>query len=164
MTISRIVVSLIALLQFSLPAVAGETKSGDLLASNQADRPYARVAVINGEDQDLAVKQAEFAHFSRNMVKQFNRNLQFTKEKMQITKLADGSYLARYHQIDETSLDSAIRRSKSKSSPYVGILSYREQVYEAHGDSPSSCRNSHFSLVQITPNRHIFSYSKGTWR
>ena len=164
MPISKIAVFLIILLQFSLPAAAGETKSGDLLASNQTNLPNARQAVPNAKDQDLAAKQTEFDHFARNKVKQFNHNLRFTKERMQIVKLADGSYVARYHQIDETSFESSIRRSQSKSSPFVGILSYREDVYEAHGESPASCHNSDFSLVQVTPNRHIFSYSKGTWR
>jgi hypothetical protein len=164
MPIFKIAVFLITLLQLSLPAAAEETKSGDLLASNRTDFLNAQEAVPNAEDHDLVVKQAEFDHFASNTVKQFNRNLQFTKEKLQIIKLADGSYLARYHQIDETSFDSSIRRSQSKSNPFVGILSYREHVYEAHGESPASCNNSDFSLVQVTPNRHIFSYSKGTWR
>lgn len=164
---SKIAIFATALLLITLPAKAGEAKSNHsptLLAYNQVDRPLTKATSQKAKDRELSVKQAEFDRFAIEKVKQFNRNFKFSKEKMQITKLADGSYLARYHQIDKATLHSSIRRSQSKYSPFVGVLSYRENVYEAHGKSPEGCRKSTFTLVQITPNRHIFSYSKGEWR
>ena len=164
MTISRIAIILAALLSCSLPVTAAETKSHNLVSYNTVDRLSVGVTAPKAEDQELAARHADFDRFAQQKVQQFNANLIFNKDRMQITKLADGSYLARYHQIEKTSLDSTVRRSQAKTSPFVGVLSYREQVYEAHGKNPADCRNGDFSLVQIIPNRHIFSYSKGTWR
>jgi len=166
MFISRIAVILAALLLCSHPVGASKIKAGDLVSYNKADHPSSamRSAASPAEDRELAAKRTEFGRFVYEKVREFNNNLRFNKDRMQITKLADGSYLARYHQIEKTSLASSIRRSQAKTSPYVGILSYREQVYEAHGKNPADCRDGDFSLVQIIPNRHIFCYSKGTWR
>lgn len=161
MMIFRIVAILAAILSCALPATATETKPNTQVSLAMA-RPSSGMANSSTYDQ-LAIKKAEFRHFAKDKIKEFNRNLRFNKDRMQITKLADGTYLARYHQIDEASVNSSIRRSQSKASPFVGILSYREKVYEAHGKSPEECRNHHFSLTQIIPNLHIFSYYKGAW-
>lgn len=115
-------------------------------------------------DEDLASKHATFSHFARAKVRTLNRNHRLSKSRMQIVKQPDGSYLARYHAIDSASLVCNVRRSKSKSIPYVGVLRYKEKVMEAVGASPADCRSSQFIPVAIIPNRHIFSYKKGSWQ
>ncbi len=82
---------------------------------------------------------------------------------MEITKLSDGTYLARYHQIDDSTMSVKVRRSQSGSIPYVGVLSYKEQVFESTANTPEQLEESSFAVVQIIPNRHIFSYQKGSW-
>ena len=115
-------------------------------------------------DKDLLAMEKEFNAFVHSKVKQFNSNLIYKKDKLQVVQQDDGSYKARFHEIDKSTLKSNVSRSASKSSPYVGVLSYQEKIYEASGDSASACKNGKFTVVQITPNRHIFSYSKGNWR
>ena len=82
---------------------------------------------------------------------------------MLIKKQADGTYLARYHKIDDASLKVKVMRSKSNSIPYVGIISYKEQVLESSAGTPEEFDKNQFAVVKIIPNRHIFSYQKGNW-
>jgi len=154
---------LAAVLWSSFPVSAAEKTPGVLASLGSTAHPEIGISSPSSEDAELAAKRAEFKRFAKEKVKQFNRLLLFTKDKMQITRQADGSYLARYHQIEDASIGSTIRRSGTGSGPFVGILSYREQVFENHGQTPDDCRKGEFSLAMIIPNRHIFSYSKGAW-
>jgi len=115
-------------------------------------------------DEDLATKHADFSSFAKSKVGTLNRNHRLSKSRMQIVKQADGSYLARYHSIDSGSLICKVRRSKSKSIPYVGVLRYKEKIMEAVGASAEECRQGEFIPVAIIPNRHIFSFKKGAWQ
>ena len=83
---------------------------------------------------------------------------------MEITKQLDGTYLARYHQIDGSTMGVKVRRSESGAIPYVGILSYQEQVFETTAKTLEHLDQSTFAVVKIIPNRHIFSYQKGIWK
>ena len=114
-------------------------------------------------DKTLAEKYVDFENFAHSKVKQLNRNHKYSRSRMLVTKQADGTYLARYHHIDDASLTVKVMRSKSNSIPYVGIISYQEQVLESSAASPKAFSDSQFAVVKIIPNRHIFSYNKGTW-
>jgi len=115
-------------------------------------------------DEDLASKHADFSSFAKSKVTTLNRNHRLSKTRMQIVKQPDGTYRARFHSIDDSSLVCKVRRSKSKSIPYVAILSYKEKVFEAIAESPKACRAAEFIPVAVIPNRHIFSYKKGKWQ
>lgn len=115
-------------------------------------------------DEELATKHVDFTKFAKKKVVALNKNHRLSRSRMQITKQPDGSYRARFHEVDESSLAYKVRRSKSKTIPFVAILSYKEKVYEAVAESPKACRKADFIPVAIIPNRHIFSYKKGTWK
>jgi len=93
-----------------------------------------------------------------------NRNHRLSRARMQINKTPDGSYRAVYHQIDDASMACEVSRSQSKSIPFVAVLSYKEQVYAASCPTPEACRQEQFAAVGVIPNRHIFSYSNGSWK
>lgn len=115
-------------------------------------------------DPDLFAMRTQFQDFASAKVKQLNRNHRWAKSRMQIIKQADGSYVGKYHQIDDQSLAVKVRRSSSKTVPYVGILSYREQILEARAPSAKALAQAKFSVKQIIPNKHLFSYMKGKWQ
>lgn len=151
----------IVIFTFALPVVAGgATPSKVTLA--KIDPAAAQVKAP--ETQDLALKRLDFEFFAKSKVKQLNRNHRFSRPRMEISKRSDGKYQARYHQIDDASMSVKVRRSKSGSIPYVGILSYHEQVFESIANSVEQLSQGSFAVVQVIPNRHIFSYSKGTWK
>ncbi len=119
--------------------------------------------VVAGGDDVLVAMRASFKKFAKTKVQHLNRNHQFSRSRMQIKKKQNGLYCARFHKIDDSSLKFRVRRSKSKTIPYVGILSYQEKVFEALGSSPAECKRGDFAAVAVTPNKHIFSFKKGAW-
>ena len=115
------------------------------------------------KDQELVSREVSFKRFAELKLKQLNRNHRFAPSRMQVMKQKDGTYLARYHKIDSESMDAKVRRSASQQVPYVGILSYKENVYEMSARNPEAFVESDFAVVKVIPNRHIFSYRKGNW-
>ena len=143
----------------SLPAVAAEV--ADYVSYSKVNPPEVMSPV--DKDKDLSRKFSDFENFAKTKVKQLNRNHKFSRSRMQITKQPDGTYRARYHQIDDSTLSVKVRRSQSKSIPFVGVLSYTEQVFESSAKTPKEFDKTSFAVVEIIPNRHIFSYRKGAW-
>lgn len=115
-------------------------------------------------DEDLASKHADFSRFAKTKIGTLNRNHRLSRSRMQIVQQPDGSYRARFHRIDDSSMVCKVRRSKSKSIPFVGVISYKEKIFEAVALSPEDCRKAEFIPVAVIPNRHIFSFKKGTWQ
>lgn len=143
-----------------MPVMAeSATSTGENYASLSTPAAKASAPV----DRELATKHDDFENFAKWKVKQFNSNHRLSRSRMQVTKQADGTYRARFHEIDNSSLSFKVSRSQSKSTPFVGILSYREQVYESFAKAPEQFKQALFNVVEIIPNRHIFSYRKGKW-
>ncbi len=116
------------------------------------------------KDATLLEKREQFRAFAVSKVEQLNRNHRLSRSRMQVLRQPDGSVLGKYHQIDPESLAVQVRHSNSLKVPYVGILSYRELVLEARALSAEKLAESHFSVVQIIPNKHLFSYLRGKWQ
>ena len=114
-------------------------------------------------DNELMVRLAEFETFARSKVRQLNKNHKNSQSHMKITQQKDGTYRARYHKIDDSTMKVKVRRSQSSSAPYVGIISYREQIFESSARAPEEFENDMFAVVEVIPNRHIFSFRKGVW-
>jgi len=115
-------------------------------------------------DEDLASKHAVFSNFAKSKIRSLNQNHRLSKNRMQIVRQNDGTYRARFHSIDSASLVCKVRRSKSKTIPYIGVIRYKEKVLESVGESPEACRTGEFIPVAIIPNRHIFSFKNGIWQ
>ncbi|MBI9081365.1 MAG: hypothetical protein JEY79_16690 [Pseudodesulfovibrio sp.] len=135
-----------------------------IMAPGNANAPITGQNLPLYLDEDLASKHANFSNFAKGTIQSLNRNHHLSKSRMQIVKQSDGLYRARYHSIDSASLVCKVRRSKSKAIPYVGVLRYKERIFEAVAVSPEACRASEFIPVAIIPNRHIFSFKKGAWQ
>jgi hypothetical protein len=159
-SIARIALLSTAALMLSLPALAAE------VAQTQVSYVSVKPADVKPgppQDRELDSKSTDFENFAKWKVRQLNSNHRFSRSRMEIVKQADGTYRARYHEIDASTLSVKVRRSQSRSIPFVGVLSYREQVYESSASTPDHFDNESFAVVEVIPNRHIFSYQKGRW-
>jgi len=145
----------------SSPVVAGDTTPVKVSFMDVDPADAQKVLLKN---QALALKRLEFEIFAKSKVQQLDRNHILSRSRMEITKQLDGTYLARYHQIDDSTMRVKVRQSQSSAVPYVGIISYREQVLEAISSTPEQFDQSLFAVVEVIPNRHIFSYQKGVWK
>ncbi len=155
--ISHIFFVVVGFCLLSVQAMAGDVS--DYVSYSSPTPPD----ILRPADKDLASKYSDFENFAKLKVQQFNRNLRFSRSRMKITRKPDGTYSARYHQIEDSSLTFKVRRSQSRSIPYVGVLSYREHVFESSAATPEQFDQSRFAVVEVIPNRHIFSYRKGVW-
>lgn len=142
-----------------LPAQADDTTPSQVIQAslNTVDVPQSPV------DAELAGKHADFAAFAKGKVRQLNSNHRLSRSRMEVLKQKDGSYRARYHEIDDSTLSVQVRRSQSRSIPFVGVLAYREQVFECSASTVEQLGQGLFKVVEVIPNRHIFSYQKGNW-
>lgn len=162
------IASVLALLMLVLSGgvvLAGESSPTRLsyLKLDQESMVPAVAGTALEKDEQLMVRKADFEKFARAKIGQMNRNHARSRARMQISREADGSYRATFHEIDAASLGYEVNRSRSKSIPYVAVLTYREEIYAATGPTADQCRKGPFNQVGFIPNRHIFSYSKGTW-
>lgn len=159
-TIFKTVFVAVVIILMTLPAVASGTPSVQVSYAKVNFPDIQREPPV---DKDLALKFTDFERFAKSKVKQLNLNHRFSRSRMEILKQPDGSYRARYHQIDDSTLSVKVRRSQSDSIPYVGVLSYREHVFESSASTPEQLNKSLFAVVEVIPNRHIFCYKKGAW-
>lgn len=157
----KIAVVAFALLSFAMPSVADEKDLTQVSFMN-VDPADAQEKVL--KNQALALKRLDFEVFAKEKVKQLNRNHRFSRSRMEVTKQADGTYRARFHQIDDSTMSVKVRRSQSGTIPFVGIISYKEQIFESFAKSRDQLDKGDFQVVQVIPNRHIFSYQKGVWK
>ncbi len=125
---------------------------------------FAASVTATEVDKDLAVQHQNFSRFAESKIKQLNRNHRYAHSRMVITRQANGTYKARYHRINGSTVKAKVRRSKSKDIPYVGILSYREEILESSATDMDGFDDSLFAVVEVIPNRQIFSYQGGTWK
>jgi hypothetical protein len=165
----RTILTLTALFLLAGPVWADENPAGKM--GGQASDPVRIIASlesssitrVEAKDEQLDIRKVEFFRFAQEKIREMNHNHNLSRERMQISKAADGSCRAVYHQIDDTSMAYEVSRSQSKSIPYVAVLSYREEVYAASCPTPEQCRQEQFAPVGYIPNRHIFSYSNSSW-
>ncbi len=150
-----------AIVMFALPALAEGTASVKV-SFVDIDPAAAQAKVL--KTQALALKRLEFEQFAKTKVRQLNKNHIFSRSSMEITKQSDGTYRARYHQIDDATMAVKVRRSQSGAIPYVGVLSYQEKILESTASTLEQLDKGSFAVVKIIPNRHIFSYQKGSWK
>lgn len=133
-------------------------------APGSGNTPVTRQNMPQYLDSDLASKHADFTLFAKAKLKSFDRNHQQSKSRMQVVRQPDGSYLGRYRAADHESMICQVKRSKSKSSPYIGVLRYYEMTYEAVATTPHGVRNADFQPVKKKRSRHIFSFVNGRWQ
>ena len=166
----RTILLLTALFLSASPVWADENPAGKMSGqpSDQiqiiASLEGGRINRVEAKDEQLDNRKSDFFRFAQAKIQDMNRNHAMSRERMRINKEADGSCRAVYHQIDDTSMAYEVSRSQSKSIPFVGVLSYREEVYAASCPTPEQCHQQQFAHVGFIPNRHIFSYSNGTWK
>lgn len=152
-----IIAALILVPSLTVAAEAESSARFDVASVQPTGRPETPA------DKDLASRSLDFESFAKQKVVQLNSNHRLSRSRMEVVKQADGTYRARYHEIDTASLGFKVRRSQSRTVPFVGVLSYSEQVFESTAASPGLFDKSRFDVVQVIPNRHIFSFQKGHW-
>ena len=101
---------------------------------------------------------------------EFNKQWMKTKYKMEesnkknlICKKVKDYYRAEYTGYSRT-YSSTIKKTHSKETPYIGILSYKEKKFASHARTFEGALRGPFTLVYEYPVKEIFIFSNGEWR
>lgn len=163
-TISIILTAAFAVLAMTAVAVAQEPVNMAKAGPGYGNAPVSSRNLPAYLDEELASKHAHFTRFAKGKLQAFDRNHAMSKKRMQVTRMPDGTYVARYKAVDHSSMICTVKRSKSKVSPYVGVVRFYEFTYEAIGASHKDARSAEFRPVKKKRNRHIFSFVSGRWQ
>ena len=106
--------------------------------------------------------QEELNVFVFSYVEKANKRLSVNRAKPKVTR-EGGKYVARFTEIDPSSVTAEVRPSKSKHFQYVATLRYMEYTYESEGKTKKEALNGKFRPVKMRKLSELPRYVKGKW-
>ena len=106
--------------------------------------------------------QAELDAFVLTYVDTANKRLSVNRSKPRVTK-ENGKYVARFTEIDRTSVTAEVRPSKSKHFQYVARLRYHEMSYECVGKTRKAALKGPWKCTSVRRLTEMPRYVKGKW-
>ena len=106
--------------------------------------------------------QAELDTFVLSYVDTANKRLSVNRSKPRVTK-ENGKYVARFTEIDRTSVTAEVRPSKSKHFQYVARLRYHEMSYECEGKTRKAALKGPWKCTSVRRLTEMPRYVKGKW-
>ena len=137
--------------------------SAPVQAKELAPAPAEKADTNAPEDPALTQVYKAFRNFAGTWINKLNRNHFKGFARMEVVPVSTG-YKAMYHRFDPNTVICQVKRTKSSSVPYVGILKYKERIYESTGNSPQDCKNGDFATVKTIAVTEIFNYKNGAWQ
>ena len=106
--------------------------------------------------------QEELDVFVLSYVEKANKRLSVNRAKPKVTK-EGGKYVARFTEIDASSVTAEVRPSKSKHFEYVARLRYHEMTYESEGKTRKAALKGPWKCVNVRRLTEMPRYAKGKW-
>jgi hypothetical protein len=113
-------------------------------------------------EKSQAQIQAELDTFVLSYVDTANKRLSVNRSKPRVTK-ENGRYVARFTEIDRTSVTAEVRPSKSKHFQYVARLRYHEMSYECEGKTRKAALKGPWKCTSVRRLTEMPRYVKGKW-
>ena len=123
-----------------------------------AEAKKSKAAVQKSEAQI----QEELDIFVLSYVEKANKRLSVNRSKPRVTK-ENGRYVARFTEIDRTSVTAEVRPSKSKHFQYVARLRYHEMSYECEGKTRKAALKGPWKCTSVRRLTEMPRYVKGKW-
>ena len=105
---------------------------------------------------------SQFEEFSLEWIDKINRNYQYKESTVEIVDQG-GVFIARYYVVPPSTITVQVKRSKYDHTPFVGIMRYKEYVYESEGPTAEAAESGTYELVKQTKMTEIFRYAKNRW-
>ena len=131
-----------------------------VLPQPAAAAPAAKKAAPT--ETTLEVK-AKLDAFARAHINKCNATLVPSRTAMSVKK-EKGRSVARYLEVDPTTLTTEIYEGKTPGSRYLGHIVYLEKTYESVGKTKGEAESGPFKAVKARRVRELTSYDKGAWR
>ena len=106
--------------------------------------------------------QEELDVFVLSYVDTANKRLSVNRSKPRVTK-ENGRYVARFTEIDRTSVTAEVRPSQSKHFQYVARLRYHEMSYECEGKTRKAALKGPWKCTSVRRLTEMPRYVKGKW-
>ena len=123
----------------------------------QAAKPSAAPA----QETTLEVK-AKLDAFAKSYVARANDTLKNNRQNMSVTKQGKG-YVARYTEVDASTMTTEIYPGKGPGCEYVGHIVYLEKVYECTGKTISEAKTGTFTTPKARRIRELTRYDGKKW-
>lgn len=120
--------------------------------------PQNSAAVEKSQEQI----QTELDAFVLSYVDTANKRLSVNRSKPRVTK-ENGKYVARFTEIDRTSVTAEVRPSKSRHFQYVARLRYHEMSYECEGKTRKAALKGPWKCTSVRRLTEMPRYVKGKW-
>ena len=106
--------------------------------------------------------QEELDVFVLSYVEKANKRLSVNRAKPMVTQ-EGGKFVARFTEIDTSSVTAEVRPSKSKHFQYVARLRYHEMTYESEGKTRKAALKGPWKCVNVRRLTEMPRYAKGKW-
>ena len=123
----------------------------------QAAKPSAAPA----QETTLEVK-AKLDAFAKSYVARANDTLKNNRQNMSVTKQGKG-YVARYTEVDASTMTTEIYPGKGPGCEYVGHIVYLEKVYECTGKTIPEAKTGPFTPPKARRIRELTRYDGKKW-
>ncbi len=151
------------------PAAATEKKAPAAAKKAPAAVKKAPVKVQKGKKSDVAddspaAVQGKLDEFARNTIASINRCVLPSSGKKEITQNSNGSYTARYIEIDPKSIATSYKPATNPGVvTYIGYMYYDEAEYTCTANSKASAAQGPFQLRRKERLTELIKYVKGKW-
>ena len=132
------------------------------LCAATALAPCDALAKKGAVQKSEAQIQEELDVFVLSYVEKANKRLSVNRDKPKVT-LEGGKYVARFTEIDASSVTAEVRPSKSKHFQYVARLRYHEMTYESEGKTRKAALKGPWKCVNVRRLTEMPRYAKGKW-
>ena len=106
--------------------------------------------------------QEELNIFVLSYVEKANQRLTVNRKNPKVTQ-EGGKFVARFTEIDTSSVTAEVRPSKSAHFQYVARLRYHEMTYESEGKSRKAALKGPWKCVNVRRLTEMPRYAKGKW-
>lgn len=148
--------------QNATKAAAPAKKSASAKAaapSKKAPRAARQKAEASPEDI-----QKQFEAFALETVGKLNRHALPSLGKKEVKQNADGSFTARYIEIDPASIKTSYKKPETPGGvTYLGYMSYNEAEYACTAASKAEAEKGPFSVKRAKMLTEIVKYVNGKW-
>ncbi|WP_460031960.1 hypothetical protein [Megalodesulfovibrio paquesii] len=117
----------------------------------------------------LATPEGKSAHDSfRQFCTMFVKKVESSYDKGTLSNIKVEKrglkYVAQYMAVDQDSVQLLVKTSGYDHTPFVGVLQYSEQLFEAEGDSAQAAKAGAFKLINSVKVRELFRYANKKWQ
>jgi hypothetical protein len=112
--------------------------------------------------EDQAAVTKAFEVFQQEWLIKLNQHGDYGWEKIKMETDSQGRHCASYRILTK-GLESEVKATGDKGSPYVGVLKYEEQTYASRADTPDLAKQGPFECEKALVVTEIFRYSGGKW-